>query len=227
MNAPVLCTNGVSCRLSARFTLHVADLVVGPGFTVVSGANGSGKSTLLRLMATVLAPTTGTLTLGGTELGSGDALVAHRRRLGYAPQDDSTPPRLTVFDHVDLVAVMRELGSSPRDRRGAVAAALHGRELTDLAAERCGKLSGGQRRRVALAAALAGAPSMLVLDEPDAHLDDHHRALLLEHLRDRARRQHCSIVVSSHDRDWMSELVADPTIPTQTVSVVDGVATAG
>jgi len=213
MSAPTLHLHDVEHRTSARFTLHVPALTIGPGVTAVLGLNGCGKTTLLRLLATVVAPTHGTVTVAG--LPATDAnLVTIRRRLGYLPQEDSVPRRLTVFDHVDLVAVMRELGDDTRRRRAAVHGALREVHLHDLAGERCGRLSGGQRRRVALAAALAGAAELLVLDEPDAHLDHEQVDHLTESLR--ARAPYATIVVATHDPGWAAS-VADCTI-----QVVDG-----
>lgn len=208
MSAPTLHLSGVEHRTSARFTLHVPSLTIGPGVTAVLGLNGCGKTTLLRLLATVVAPRTGSLTVGGVEAVDVN-LVAIRRRLGYLPQDDSVPRRLTVFDHVDLVAVMREVGTSTRHRRAAVHRALSEVQLLDLVGERCGRLSGGQRRRVALAAALAGSAELLVLDEPDAHLDHEQLTALTASLR--ARAAHATIVVATHDEAWAAA-VADRTI---------------
>ncbi len=213
MTAPVIHLDGITYRNSSRFELRVPSLAIGAGITVVLGANGGGKTTLLRLLSTVTAPTTGTLIVGGTPVRDQN-LAAVRRRLGYLPQDDSVPRRLSVFDHVDLIAVMREVGPSARVRRGDVHRALMDVDLVDLAHERCGRLSGGQRRRVALAAALTGRADLLVLDEPDAHLDDEHLARLARTLRDRAATS--TIVVATHDRRWASE-IAD-----RTVTLVDG-----
>lgn len=208
MSAPTLHLANIEHRTSARFTLHLPALTIGPGITAVLGLNGCGKTTLLRMLATVVAPARGTITVAG--LPATDAnLVAIRRRLGYLPQDDSVPRRLTVFDHVDLVAVMRELETDPRRRRAAVHAALREVQLADLAGERCGRLSGGQRRRVALAAALAGKAELLVLDEPDAHLDHERLDRLTESLRSRA--VHATVVVATHDEAW-ANAVADRTL---------------
>lgn len=208
--APVVHVRAARVSLGDRFALEIDDVTLGPGITVVRGPNGSGKSTLLRLVATVLAPDRGQVTVGGHSLDDPTALTAVRRRLGYLPQADSVPPRLRVFDHVDVVAVMRELDSDPRRRRALVHRALAVVGVDHLAAERCGRLSGGERRRVALAAALAGEPSLLVLDEPDAWLDDAHRASLASVLRERARR--AVVVVTSHDAAWSATLHAARTL---------------
>lgn len=208
MTAPSMHLHQVEHRTSARFTLRVPSLTIGPGVTAVLGLNGCGKTTLLRLLATVMAPTAGEVSVGGQVL-TDTNLVAVRRRLGYLPQDDSVPRRLTAFDHVDLVAVMRELGPGTRGRRAAVHRALREVQLTDLTGERCGRLSGGQRRRVALAAALVGDAELLVLDEPDAHLDHEQRQRLTDSLR--ARAGGATIVVATHDEQW-ARSVADRAI---------------
>lgn len=208
MTAPVVHLHGVQHRTSARFTLDVPSLTVGPGVTAVLGLNGSGKTTLLRVLATVLAPSTGDVIIAGQAI-TDATLTTARRRLGYLPQDDSVPRRLTVFDHVDMVAVMREISDDTRRRRAAVHGALREVALLELAGERCGRLSGGQRRRVALAAALAGAAELLVLDEPDAHLDHEQLTALTASLR--ARAAAATIVVATHDEAWAAG-VADRTI---------------
>ncbi len=201
---PVVHLQAVRVALGARFALEVDELTLGPGVTVVHGPNGSGKSTLLRIVATVLTPDRGRVTVGGHPLDDPAALTSVRRRLGYLPQADSAPPRMRVFDHVDVVAVMRELDADPRRRRALVHRALADVGVDHLASERCGRLSGGERRRVALAAALAGDASLLVLDEPDAWLDDAHRASLASSLHERARS--ATVVVTTHDAGWSSAL---------------------
>lgn len=214
MTAPVVYVHGVQHRLAERFTLHVPSLTLSPGVTAVLGANGCGKTTLLRVLATVIAPQHGDVVVGGTRV-TDEALAAVRRRLGYLPQDDSVPRRLAVFDHVDLVAVMREIDADTRRRRAAVHRALADVQLSQLAAERCGRLSGGQRRRVALAAALAGDAPYLVLDEPDAHLDNDQRAHLGASLRRRAAD--ATIIIATHDHTWAA------TIADRTITMHDGV----
>ncbi len=204
MSAPTVHLDGVTVRLGTRFELDVPSLTIGPGITLVHGDNGSGKTTLLRLLATVTAPQRGRLTVAGRATDDPDALVAVRRTLGYLPQRDTVPSRMRVFDHVDVMAVMRELAPNARDRRAMVHRALTTVGLDDLVAERCGRLSGGQRRRVALAAALAGPSSLLVLDEPDVSLDDTQVAMLAAELTERARTT--TIVVATHHASWSATL---------------------
>jgi ABC-2 type transport system ATP-binding protein len=196
--------DGIALRLGRRFDLSIPELTFLPGITAVVGTNGSGKTTLLRLVATVLRPDTGTITVSGNDTSTAVGLVTARRLLGYLPQHDTVPARMTVFDHVDLVAVMREVAHSTAARRRAVGRAIRAVGLADVATERCGRLSGGQRRRVAIAAALAGKPQLIVLDEPDAHLDDGHR----DELGSRLHACGATIVLSTHDRQWASD-VAD------------------
>ncbi len=195
---------GVDLQLGRRFDLSVPELTFGPGVTAVVGTNGSGKTTLLRLIATVLRQDAGTITVGGHDTTTPTGLVATRRLLGYLPQHDTVSGRMTVFDHVDVVAVMRELARSTAARRRAVGRAIRAVGLADVATERCGRLSGGQRRLVAIAAALAGDPELLVLDEPDAHLDNDHRVDLGRRLRERS----ATVVLSTHDQQWAAD-VAD------------------
>ncbi len=208
MSAPVIHLDGVQHYLSTRFTLDIPALTIGPGLTAVLGRNGSGKTTLLRILATVVAPERGDLVVGGVRVDDA-TLTTVRRRLGYLPQEDSVPRRLAAFDHVDLVAVMREIGTDHRTRRAAVHRALTDVDLADFGGERCSRLSGGQRRRVAVAAALVGDAPYLVLDEPDAHLDNVQRAHLGAVLRVRAAQ--ATVIVSTHDHVWAAT-IADRTI---------------
>jgi ABC-2 type transport system ATP-binding protein len=213
VTASVVHLHNISHRNSARFSLELPSLTFDPGVTAVLGLNGCGKTTLLRLLATVIAPTTGELIVGGTPVVTSN-LAGVRRGLGYLPQDDSVPRRLTAFDHVDLIAVMRELSADTRRRRAAVYRALREVGLADLASERCGRLSGGQRRRVALAAALAGDAELLVLDEPDAHLDRDQLDNLSQSLNRRATT--ATIVVATHDEAWAA------TVAGRTIRLVEG-----
>ena len=178
-----------------------ATLGVGRGrLSALIGANGSGKSTLIRLLAGLLKPTAGEVTLGGVPL----ARVGPRaraRRVAYVPQSVST-----VFPFTALEVVLT--GRSPHSSRfrfetgrdvEAARAALAAVDAAHLEARPVTELSGGERQLVALARALAQEPECLLLDEPSAALDLKHRAGLIRHLRRLRDEQGMTALVVTHD----------------------------
>jgi NitT/TauT family transport system ATP-binding protein len=140
------------------------DLEVAPGsFTVVIGPNGCGKSTVLRLVAGLLAPTTGRVLVGGTEPRAGDG------RVGIAFQQPRLVPWRSVLDNVALPMEVTGVPAALRRERAEVALARVG--LSGFAGLRPRELSGGMAQRAALARALVEDPPVLVLDEPFSALD--------------------------------------------------------
>jgi ABC-2 type transport system ATP-binding protein len=158
--------------------LDGVDLTFGRGVTGLLGPNGAGKTTLLRIVATSIAPDAGTVRLTGRDpLGSQAELTEIRRHLGYLPQELGYPSDMTAFGFVEYVAVLKEWNQrAARTREVRRVLELVG--LGDLATKRVSRLSGGERRRVALAQALLGDPEILVLDEPTTGLDPTQRANL-------------------------------------------------
>jgi iron complex transport system ATP-binding protein len=185
---------------TSGFTLAPATLEVAPGEMVaILGANGAGKSTLLRLMAGLLRSHHGRVELDGRPL---ERLRRREvaRAIAFVPQEVSVPFAFTV---AELVA----LGRTPHVRawrgetaadRAAVQRALAITETAPLSGRFYADLSGGERRRVALAMALAQEPRLLLLDEPTAHLDLRYQVALLELLRE-LNRGGLTIVASIHD----------------------------
>ena len=168
------------------------------GVITLLGPNGAGKSTLLRCLATVIAPDRGSIHVDGLDPRDPYELVGVRRRLGYLPQDPRFAPRATVFDALDHLAILKELGPA-RARHGEVVRVLREVGLADQARTRIGALSGGMVRRVGIAQALLGRPGLLLLDEPAAGLDPEQRL----HLRDRLSRvgEAATVVLSTHLTD--------------------------
>jgi len=172
----------VSRRTDGRLILDGVVLAPETGSTVgLLGPNGSGKSTLLRLLAGLLAPTAGVVTLDGTPL----AALPRReiaRRLAVVEQQVDTQVELTALDVVRLGRIPHRRAWTPasaQDER-AVRSALERTGLTDRADQPWHTLSGGERQRVQIARALAQEPRELLLDEPTNHLDIHHQLDLLD-----------------------------------------------
>ncbi|GAB3717087.1 ABC transporter ATP-binding protein [Nocardiopsis oceani] len=174
--------DGVVHRIADRIVLDGVTLAPRPGETVgLLGPNGSGKSTLLRLLAGVLGPTAGTVTLDGDPLPRiGRRAVA--RRVAVVQQNSHTQTEMTVRDVVALGRIPRRRAWTPvsTDDLRAVDTALERTGLTDRAEQSWHTLSGGERQRVQIARALAQEPSELLLDEPTNHLDIQYQLDLLE-----------------------------------------------
>ncbi|AVV44413.1 histidinol phosphatase [Streptomyces sp. P3] len=157
-------------------------LTLRPGtVTGLLGPNGSGKSTLLRLLAGVLAPASGVVTLDGRPLAQlGRRAVA--RRIAVVEQQADTQVALSVLDVVRLGRVphRRAWGAASAEDEAAVRSALERTGLGDRAGRLWHTLSGGERQRVQVARALAQQPRELLLDEPTNHLDIQHQLALLD-----------------------------------------------
>ncbi|GHC70433.1 ABC transporter ATP-binding protein [Nocardiopsis terrae] len=188
MNHPVrtseegLRADRVSLGIGGRILLDGVTLVPRPGETIgLLGPNGSGKSTLLRLLAGVLGPSAGVVTLDGSPLNRvGRRAVA--RRVATVQQHAHTQTELTVRDVVALGRIPHRRSWSPMtpDDLAAVTRALERTGLTDRADQSWHTLSGGERQRAQIARALAQEPGELLLDEPTNHLDIQYQLDLLE-----------------------------------------------
>jgi ABC-2 type transport system ATP-binding protein len=165
---------GIEKRFGPVRALRGVTLEVSPGITGLLGPNGAGKTTLLRMIATVLAPDRGTLRLLGWDPSRPESRLEIRRRLGYMPQEPGFYRNFTAFEFVDYVAILKEM-INRRMRHEEVRRVLALVGLSDVAHRKVKALSGGMRKRLALAQALLGSPDLLVLDEPIAGLDPEQR----------------------------------------------------
>ncbi|MCX5147960.1 MULTISPECIES: ABC transporter ATP-binding protein [unclassified Streptomyces] len=198
--APVAKATALSLRRGRAEVLHGIDLSVAPGETIaLMGRNGAGKSTLLATLIGTLAPTTGTVTVGGR--------TPHRtapqemvRRVGLVPQE---PRDLLYADTVaaECSAADADAGAAPGTCRELVSALLP--DVPDDTHPR--DLSEGQRLALALALVLTGRPALLLLDEPTRGLDYAAKARLIEILRGLAADGH-AIVLATHDVELAAEL---------------------
>ena len=133
------------------------DLDLAPGITGLLGPNGAGKTTMLRILATALAADRGPCGSSGRTRRRPEGRVAVRRRLGYVPQETGFPRGFTAFAFVDYLAILKEW-TDVTARHEEVRRVIDLVGLTDVATKRVSALSGGQRRRVVLAQALAREP---------------------------------------------------------------------
>ncbi|MFF0754191.1 ABC transporter ATP-binding protein [Streptomyces sp. NPDC004267] len=171
----------VSRTAGGALVLDGVTIAPRPGqLTGLLGPNGSGKSTLLRLLAGVLAPDTGVVSLDGDPL-NGIPRRALAQRLAVVEQHADTQVDLTVADAVRLGRIPHRRAWSPATAADeeAVRSALARTGLTGHAHRTWRTLSGGERQRVHIARALAQEPRELLLDEPTNHLDIQHQLDLL------------------------------------------------
>jgi iron complex transport system ATP-binding protein len=191
----------LSAGYGARGVLQAIDLALEPGVLVaLVGPNGAGKSTLLRALAGLIRPTSGAVTLDGTDVAtlSRAALAA---RIAVVPQTFDTLFPFTVREIVALGRSAR-LGLFARPTASdaaAVARAIDAQDLGPLVDRRLDALSGGERQRVVLAMALAQEADVLLLDEPTAHLDPAHQIGIVRRAAELARSRGVIALAVLHD----------------------------
>jgi ABC-2 type transport system ATP-binding protein len=194
---------GISKRFGPKVALAGVDVDLAPGITGLLGPNGAGKTTLLRILATVSGADQGTVDLLGHDPTTNDGRLAVRRRLGYLPQEPGFHRSFSAFEFVDYVAILKEWGDR-RARHDEVRRVLALVGLEAVMGTAIRKLSGGMRRRVAIAQALLGDPDLLVLDEPTAGLDPEQRLRFRELLSAVAARS--TVLLSTHQTDDVAAL---------------------
>jgi heme exporter protein A len=160
----VIRVESLTVAFGTTVALDGIDVEVAPGVTGLFGPNGSGKTTLLRVLAGLLRPTEGTVTVGGRRASLRDE--SFRRRIGYAGHSAGLYAHLTLAENLQLFA---QLYGAPARRVEDMVEAVG---LTQWSSTRAGDLSAGLKRRAAVARALLHDPDVLLLDEPYANLDD-------------------------------------------------------
>ena len=201
MMPSLLATHGLGVTIAGIRVCSGLDLAVMPGQRwAILGRNGAGKTTLLHTLAGLRSPTAGTIELHGKPLAATARREVARLR-GLLLQDDSDAFPATVLEsvlvgrHPHLSRWQWESAKDVRIARDALAAAdMAGTEARDVRT-----LSGGERRRVALAALLAQQPQLFLLDEPSSHLDLAHQLTLLEQLAAAVRREDKALIMVVHD----------------------------
>jgi iron complex transport system ATP-binding protein len=191
----------VSHRFPTGFALESISLQIRTGsFLGLIGPNGSGKTTLLRIMSRVITPEQGRVLLEGRPLPSyAPRELARKMAVIRAEQFFEFP-----FPVFEIVAMGRSphlgrLQALRGEDRAAIEEALELTQLQEFRDRPISQLSSGERQRVVLARALAQSPSILLMDEPEAHLDISHRIAVFQLLRRLHRERAMTIVVVLHD----------------------------
>jgi ABC-type multidrug transport system ATPase subunit len=157
-------------RAVTREILSDVTIAIRPGeFVGILGASGSGKSTLMNVLAGNVEPSVGRVLIHGRAVGAGD--LRRDRRVAYLPQDVVIHEALTSLVALGYIAGWKNLAEDIGGRRRAALAALDRVGLGDRGDVAIRRLSGGQRKRVALAAELMGDPGLILLDEATSGLD--------------------------------------------------------
>jgi len=205
--SPAVVVDDVTFSYGGAPVIQGLSCAIGSGELVaIAGANGVGKSTLLHLVLGLYRPEAGTVRL----LGVDPSRLARRGALGYVPQRrviaDVLPATVAEVLLSGLLSRSTWWRRPTASARARAMSALDAVGLVDRADDRFQTLSGGQQQRVLIAKALAGDPTVLVLDEPLAGVDAESQRLIAAVLRQRADAGACVIVVS-HELEVLDPVV--------------------
>jgi putative ABC transport system ATP-binding protein len=199
MSADIIEIEALRHEIGGRIVLDLPEWRLETGeHCLVLGASGSGKTTLLNIVAGLLEPTAGRVSLAGQALSEMRAAArdAFRgRRVGIIFQ---TLHLIGALDVADNLRLARRLAGLAPDE-GLIAELLAGLDLVDLAGARPRRLSFGEAQRVAIARAVVTEPALVLADEPTSALDDANCARVLDLLLGQANAVGASLVVATHD----------------------------
>jgi cell division transport system ATP-binding protein len=193
----------VSKQYDSTKALNLVNLELKRGeFIYLVGGSGAGKSTLLRMLATEEAPSDGTISLFGYNLGSVSqgTLRTIRRALGYVPQNVKLIPDLSVYDNIALSVKLAGRGSVSQEIKARIHDLLERLGIGAKHAALAERLSGGESQRVAVARALVRSPELIIADEPTGAQDHDHTWAMMD-LLVKANLAGATVVVATHDRE--------------------------
>jgi ABC-type multidrug transport system ATPase subunit len=198
----MLTITGLSHSYDARTrALDEVSLAIPPGMFGLLGPNGAGKSTLMRCLATLQIPTAGEIQFDGIDVRKEPARL--RAVLGYLPQDFGVYPRVSAYDMLEHLAVLKGVAGRG-ERRETVDALLHQVNLWDARKKPIAGFSGGMRQRFGIAQALIGRPKLIIVDEPTAGLDPEERNRFNNLLAEVG--EHIVVILSTHIVDDVTDL---------------------
>lgn len=165
------------------------------------GPNGAGKSTLMRTIATLQAPTEGSIRFGEIDVLAQPEQL--RRTLGYLPQDFGVYPRVSAYQMLDQMAVLKGIAGKG-ERKEVVETLLNQTNLWSVRGKAIAGFSGGMRQRFGIAQALIGQPELIIVDEPTAGLDPEERNRFLNLLA--GIGENVVVILSTHIVDDVADL---------------------
>jgi len=182
--------------------LNGIDLKIEEGeFTAIVGPSGSGKTTFLNMLGGLDMPTSGEISIGGTDIQqlSSTQLIDFRlKNIGFVFQAYNLIPVLTASENVEFI--MHLQGRKKTDREARTNELLQAVGLGEMMDRRPSKLSGGQQQRVAVARALASKPKFVLADEPTANLDSKSTENLLDIMEKLNKEEKITFIFSTHDQ---------------------------
>ncbi|WP_419319201.1 ABC transporter ATP-binding protein [Caulobacter sp. ErkDOM-E] len=181
--------------------LDEVSLTIPRGMYGLLGPNGAGKSTLMRTVATLQAPTSGHIRFDDIDVLKTPELL--RRTLGYLPQDFGVYPRVSAYDMLDHMAVLKGIANA-KDRKETVESLLGQVNLWGVRKKALAGFSGGMRQRFGIAQALIGDPRLIIVDEPTAGLDPEERNRFLNLLAEIG--ENVVVILSTHIVEDVSDL---------------------
>lgn len=171
--------------------LNSLDLVIPNGMFGILGRNGSGKSTLMNIIATILQPSKGTVTINGIEIKNSQKI---RQMIGYLPQDFDFYPNMKVSEVLYYLGFLSKINQ--KDFDNYVDLILRKVNLIDYKNKKVKSLSGGMKKRLGIAQAILHDPKVIIVDEPTAGLDPEERVRLRNLLSDLAENK--IVIISTH-----------------------------
>lgn len=171
--------------------LNSLDLVIPNGMFGILGRNGSGKSTLMNIIATILQPSKGTVTINGIEIKNSQKI---RQMIGYLPQDFDFYPNMKVSEFLYYLGFLSKINQTDFDKY--VDLILRKVNLIDYKNKKIKSLSGGMKKRLGIAQAILHDPKVIIVDEPTAGLDPEERVRLRNLLSDLAENK--IVIISTH-----------------------------
>jgi len=176
-------------------------------FVSFIGPSGSGKTTLLNLIGCLDKPTSGRLTVAGTDVGTLDrrqGALFRGANIGFIFQDFNLLPVLTVYENIEYPLLMVQK-VNPKERQRRVTSLLEAVGMADQKDKYPDQISGGQKQRVAIARALVTNPKLVMADEPTANLDHKTAYMVLDLMKKMRDELQTTFIFSTHDQKIVGE----------------------